>query len=159
MIDTKKGFVAIVVCLYLTIGRFGATIHAVRVKSLYLIYTIILLMDLSFSLFRSVALILGLYRPSSGPIALRNVLKCSIRHTLFTIRFWHFSAAAFIAKNTKNVVCASNPVVLPLAQRSVYCDAYFGLDRSFFYRAITLISNESDQQGPVQVQIEIMIWL
>ena len=35
-------------------------------------------------------------RPSSGPIALRNVLKCSTRHTFFTMRFWHFSSAAFI---------------------------------------------------------------
>ena len=39
------------------------------------IYTIIILKCLSVSL--SVALICGLYRPSSEPIALRNVLKCS----------------------------------------------------------------------------------
>ena len=51
----------------------------------------------------SVALIFGLYRPSSGPIALRNVLKCSTWHTFFTIRFWHFSSAAFIEKNAERV--------------------------------------------------------
>ena len=49
------------------------------------------------------ALIFGLYRPSSGPIALRNVLKCSTWHTFFTIRFWHFSSAAFIEKNAERV--------------------------------------------------------
>ena len=74
------------------------------------IYTIILL-----SL--SVALIFGLYRPSSGPIALRNVLKCSTRHTFFTIRFWHFSSAAFIEKNAKNSVCAFNPIGVATALR------------------------------------------
>ena len=61
-----------------------------------IIYTIILLM-VSVSL--SVALIWGLYRSSSEPIALRKVLKCSTRHTLQTIRFWHFSSAALIVKN------------------------------------------------------------
>ena len=50
----------------------------------------------------SVALIFGLYRPSSGPIAF-NVLKCSTRHTFFTIRFWHFSSAAFIEKTAERV--------------------------------------------------------
>ena len=49
----------------------------------------------------SVALIWGLYRPSSEPIALRNVLKCPTRHTLHIIRFWHFSSAALIVKKTK----------------------------------------------------------
>ena len=44
-----------------------------------------------------------LYRPSSWPIALRNVLKCSTWHTFFTIRFWHFSSAAFIEKNAERV--------------------------------------------------------
>ena len=74
-------------------------------RSASIIYTIILLMDtvsLSPSTL-SVALIFGLYRPSSGPIALRNVLKCSTWHTFFTIRFWHFSSAAFIEKSAERV--------------------------------------------------------
>ena len=74
-------------------------------RSASIIYTIILLMDtvsLSPSTL-SVALIFGLYRQSSGPIALRNVLKCSTWHTFFTIRFWHFSSAAFIEKNAERV--------------------------------------------------------
>ena len=58
----------------------------------------------------SVALICGLYRPSSEPIALPNVLKCSTRHTVYIIRFWHFSSAAFIKKNVKNCICTFNPV-------------------------------------------------
>ena len=66
-------------------------------------YTIIISVSLS------VALICGLYRPSSEPIALRKVLKCSTRHTLLTIRFWHFSSAVFIEKK-QNCVCAFNPV-------------------------------------------------
>ena len=53
------------------------------------------------------ALIFGLYRPSSGPIAFRNVLKCSTLHTFVTIRFWHFSSAAFIEKNAERVPMAS----------------------------------------------------
>ena len=57
-----------------------------------------------FSLSLSVVLILGLYRPSSEPIALRNVLKCPTRHTLHIIRFWHFSSAVIITKNAKNAV-------------------------------------------------------
>ena len=65
------------------------------------IYTIILLMD---SVSLSVLLIWGLYRPSSEPIALRNVLKCPTRHTLHIIRFWHFSSAALIVKKLKNAV-------------------------------------------------------
>ena len=52
----------------------------------------------------SVLLIWGLYRPSSEPIALRNVLKCPTQHTLQTIRFWHFSSAALIVKKLKNAV-------------------------------------------------------
>ena len=67
------------------------------------IYTIILLISVSLS----VALIWGLYRPSSEPIALRNGLKRSTRHTLHIIRFWHFSSAVII---TKNCVCAFNQV-------------------------------------------------
>ena len=51
----------------------------------------------------SVVLIFGLYRPSSGPIALRNVLKCSTLHTFFTIRFWYFSLAAFIEKTAERL--------------------------------------------------------
>ena len=38
------------------------------------------------------------------PIALRNVLKCPTRHTLQTIRFWHFSSAALIVKKLKKAV-------------------------------------------------------
>ena len=53
------------------------------------------------------ALIFGLYRSSSGPIAFRNVFKCSTSHTFFTIRFWHFSSAAFIEKNAERVLMAS----------------------------------------------------
>ena len=64
----------------------------------------------SVSLSVTVALICGLYRPSSELIALRKVSKCSTRHTLLTIRFWHFSSAAFITKNAKNVVCTFNLV-------------------------------------------------
>ena len=56
------------------------------------------------SLSLSVLLIWGLYRPSSEPIALRNVLKCPTRHTLHIIRFWHFSSAALIVKKLKNAV-------------------------------------------------------
>ena len=41
-------------------------------------------------------------RPSSGPIALRNVFKCSTWHTFFAIRFWHFSSTVFIEKNPQN---------------------------------------------------------
>ena len=81
---------------------------------MYCIYTIILLMD---SVSLSVALICGLYRPSSEPIALRKVSKCSTRHTLPTIRFWHFSSAAFITKNAKNVVCAFSPVGVATSTR------------------------------------------
>ena len=44
------------------------------VEGHYIIYTII---GHCLSLSLSVALIFGLYRPSSGPIALRNDLKCS----------------------------------------------------------------------------------
>ena len=57
------------------------------------------------SLCLSVALIWGLYRTSSEPIALRNVLKRSTRHTLHIIQFWHFSSAVIITKNAKNCVC------------------------------------------------------
>ena len=62
------------------------------------IYTIILLMDSvpHLCLWR---LFLVFTVPSSAPIALRNVSKCSTSHTFFTIRFWHFSSAAFIEKN------------------------------------------------------------
>ena len=73
------------------------------------IYTIILLMD---------SVSLCLYRPSSEPIALRNVLKCPTRHTLYIIRFGHFSSAAFITKNAKNCVCAFNPVGVATGTRS-----------------------------------------
>ena len=59
------------------------------------------------SLSLSVVLIFGLYRPSSGPIALRNVLKCSICTFFTTIRFCHFSSAAFIEKNVERVPMAS----------------------------------------------------
>ena len=71
-----------------------------------IIYTIILLMDTVTHLthLTSVALICGLYRPSSEPIASPNVLKCPTRHTLQTIRFWHFSSAALIVKKLKNAV-------------------------------------------------------
>ena len=62
------------------------------------------------SLCLSVALIWGLYRPSSEPIVLRKVLKRSTRHTLHIIRFWHFSSAVIITKNAINCVCAFNPV-------------------------------------------------
>ena len=72
---------------------------------LIIIYTII---GHCLSLSLSVALIFGLYRPSSGPIAFRNVLKCSTLHTFVTIRFWHFSSAAFIEKNAERVPMASN---------------------------------------------------
>ena len=65
-----------------------------------IIYTIILLISVSLS----VLLIWGLYRPSSEPIALRNVLKCPTRHTLHIIRFWHFSSAALIVKKLKKAV-------------------------------------------------------
>ena len=71
-----------------------------------IIYTIILLISVSLS----VVLIWGLYRPSSEPIALRNVLKRSTRHTVHIIRFWHFSSAVIITKNAKKCVCAFNPV-------------------------------------------------
>ena len=72
----------------------------------------------SVSLSLSVALIWGLYRPSSEPIALRNVLKCSTRHTLHIIRFWHFSSAVIIKKTAKNCVCAFNPVGVATGTRS-----------------------------------------
>ena len=65
-----------------------------------IIYTIILLtVSVSLSLSLSVLLIWGLYRPSSEPIALRNVLKCPTRHTLHNIiRFWHFSSLLSLQK-------------------------------------------------------------
>ena len=63
-------------------------------------------------------LICGLYRPSSELIALRNVLKFSTRHTLYTIRFGHFSSAAFIKKNAKNCVCLFNPAGVATGTRS-----------------------------------------
>ena len=71
----------------------------------YISYTII---RHCLSLSLSVALIFGLYRPSSGPIALRNVLKCSICNFFTTIRFCHFSSAAFIEKNVERVPMASD---------------------------------------------------
>ena len=74
------------------------------VEGHYIIYTII---GHCLSLSLSVALIFGLYRPSSGPIALRNVLKCSICTFFTTIRFCHFSSAAFIEKNVERVPMAS----------------------------------------------------
>ena len=80
--------------------------NSIKKNSKYVIYTRILLMD---SVSLSVVLIFGLYRPSPGPIALRNVLKCSIRHTLFIIRFWHFSSAAFIEKKRRTGTYASIP--------------------------------------------------
>ena len=41
-------------------------------------------------------------RPSSEPIALRNVLKCPTRHTLHNIiRFWHFSSLLSLQKTPK----------------------------------------------------------
>ena len=58
------------------------------VEDHYIIYTI----DIFF---------FGLSRPSSRPIAFRNVLKCSTLHSSVTIRFWHFSSAAFIEKNRR----------------------------------------------------------
>ena len=71
------------------------------------IYTIILLMDTVTHL-TSVALICGLYRPSSEPNALPNVLKCSTRHTCFTVKFWHFSSAAFVEKKRRTGTYASD---------------------------------------------------
>ena len=50
--------------------------------------------------------------------ALRNVLKCSTRHTPYTIRFGHFNSAALITKNAKNCVCAFNPVGVATGTRS-----------------------------------------
>ena len=58
-------------------------------------------LSLSLSLSLSVLLIWGLYRPSSEPIALRNVLKCPTRHTLHIIRFWHFSSLLSLQKTQK----------------------------------------------------------
>ena len=78
-------------------------IETVCVLIVEYIYTIILL-TVSVSPALSVLLIWGLYRPSSEPIALRNVLKCPTRHTLHIIRFWHFSSAALIVKKLKNAV-------------------------------------------------------
>ena len=75
-----------------------------------IIYTII---GHCLSLSLSVALIFGLYRPSSGPIALRNVLNCSTLHTFFSIRFWNFSSAAFIETNAERVPMASIYNVYP----------------------------------------------
>ena len=69
----------------------------------------------------SVAFIFGLYRPSSGPIALRNVLKCSTWHTFFTIRFWRFNSTDFIEKTQKTqfyAVFAFSPVGVATGTRS-----------------------------------------
>ena len=83
----------------------------------YIIYTII---GHCLSLSLSVALIFGLSRPSSGPIAFQNVnLKCSTLHTFVTIRFWHFSSAAFIDKNAERVPMASTNNCCCVAFRTV----------------------------------------
>ena len=75
----------------------------------------------------SASLIFGLYRPSSGPIALRNVLKCYTSHTFFTIRFyWHFSSAAFIETNAERVPMAS------LYNNSIYITPVVTSDRTFY---------------------------
>ena len=70
------------------------TYNGIRTTLLYIIRiwynTIIFGLTSCLSLCLSVALIWGLYRPSSEPIALRNVLKRFTRHTLHIIRFWHF---------------------------------------------------------------------
>ena len=76
------------------IFRTGVWYKTIRIYYLY--YNSPYGFCLSLSL--SVLLIWGLYRPSSEPIALRNVLKCPTRHTLHIIRFWHFSSAAFVEK-------------------------------------------------------------
>ena len=39
---------------------------------------------------------------------MRNVLKCSTGHTFFTVKFWHFSSAAFIEKKRRTGTYASN---------------------------------------------------
>ena len=39
---------------------------------------------------------------------MRNVLKCSTWHTFFTVKFWHFSSAAFIEKKRRTGTYASN---------------------------------------------------
>ena len=70
------------------------TYNGIRTTLLYIIRiwynTIISGLTSCISRCLSVALIWGLYRPSSEPIALRNVLKRFTRHTLHIIRFWHF---------------------------------------------------------------------
>ena len=38
---------------------------------------------------------------------MRNVLKCSTLHTFFTVKFWHFSSAAFVEKNRRTGTYAS----------------------------------------------------
>ena len=38
---------------------------------------------------------------------MRNVLKCSTGHTFFTVKFWHFSSAAFIEKKRRTGTYAS----------------------------------------------------
>ena len=79
------------------------------------IYTIILL-TVSVSL--SVLLIWGLYRQSSEPIALRNVLKCPTRHTLHIIRFWHFSSLLSLQKTPKTQFYASSRLAVRRRHRS-----------------------------------------
>ena len=74
------------------------------INTSHYIYTIILLISVSLS----VLLIWGLYRPSSEPIALRNVLKCPTRHTLHIIRFWHFSSLLSLQKPQKTQFYASS---------------------------------------------------
>ena len=94
-------------CECCEIKKLISSDHRPLHSSMYMsIYTIILLMDTVTHLthLTSVALICGLYRPSSEPIASPNVLKCPTRHTLQTIRFWHFSSAALIVKKLKNAV-------------------------------------------------------
>ena len=81
----------------------------INLLNLFIYLNLLFIMDtVSLSLAAVVALIFGLYRPSSGPLALRNVLKCSSLHTFFTIRFWHFSSVALIEKKCRTGTCASN---------------------------------------------------
>ena len=39
---------------------------------------------------------------------MRNVLKCSTLHTFFTVKFCHFSSAAFIEKKRRTGTYASS---------------------------------------------------
>ena len=57
---------------------------------------------------------------------MRNVLKCSTGHTFFTVKFWHFSSAAFIEKKRRTGTYASiNKYIIPAVSYRYSICTYF----------------------------------